>query len=103
MSKTITFEFNGVIAQMDKEAPVENALPALRRAIKEYDQVYVYDHDLTNYYIKKWFQRYDPALLDEIHCSTLFPETTEFVRYFNENTIVHSKEVNLADFFNDRI
>ena len=113
--KTITFEFDGVIKEKDSTNPVEHALPALYRAIKKYDKVFLYDHRMGNDHIKEWLQHHDmewrqccnrilrdpqeemsdhrmakmvlamSPLHESIHFAFIMPHTNDYVEYFQKD------------------
>ena len=57
--KTICFEFQGVIRSNDSPEPVEHILPALYKAIKKYDKVFVWDPNESMERIKSWLRPHD--------------------------------------------
>ena len=128
--KTVTFEFDGVIKEKDSTEPVEHALPALYRALKKYDKVFLYDHRIGNDEIKEWLQHHDmewrqccnriledpkeeekyhqlaelclsrPPLHESIHFAFILPVTDDYVEYFKKDSLMISKKVNREEFLN---
>ena len=126
---TICFEFSGVILSSNGPAPVEHALPALYKAIKKYDKVFVWDPNESMERIKKWLEPHDmgwreccnriisdpkeemsdhrlaeltlatPPLCERLHFPWILPEVDVYV-HKQKNNILVTRRISEKDLLN---
>ena len=118
---TIGFEFQGVIRSNEGPEPAEYALPALYKAIKKYDKVFVWDPNESMERIKEWLRPHDlgwrerciqitrnpkeemaahrlaeltlatPPLCDRLHFPWMLPKVDKYVAYRDGLLVVQKK------------